>query len=482
MNQDTIIFGTDGWRGLLGSELNDENIMLVAQAFADYLNRFSSPTVTRRAAIAFDGRQNSEHFAQLFAKVLSGNDILTHLSNRIIPTPTLSYYVKHMGFDAGVMITASHNPPQYNGVKFKAAYGGPFVTEETLKVEAFLEANPVKQNDVLICSVDMLTVYYQQLESYIDFASIRSAEIRIAIDSMGGAGQTFLQTLLAKHQCNAQTIFEITDEQFFGRAPEPIEQNLCSLMTFLSGNCGYSFGVATDGDADRVGVVLENGKWLSAQYTILLLNDYFVNAKNIQGGLVKTSSVTDKIKLFESSERKVFDVQVGFKYICELMVDSDIAIGCEESGGYGFKDHIPERDGLLSALLIAEMLAKSGCTKLSEYVERKITEFGEIFYDRIDYKCYRPDRIELLPKLEKAPPDELAGLCIKQILHYHSSRGIINGLKFILEGNCRWLLIRSSETEPLLRFYAEGNSNQEVQSLLQAGIQMINTDSINTAI
>jgi phosphomannomutase len=475
MKNNPIIFGTDGWRGLIGSELNDENILLAAQAFARYLHNNNTDKASLGAAIGFDGRTNSKHFAQLFAEVLSGNGITAYLSEKVLPTPALSFYVKHANLSAGVMITASHNPPVYNGVKFKAAYGGPFVTEETMKVEELIGTSSIQRSDELVKATDMMLPYFRQIEQYIDFPVIQKAGIQVAIDSMGGAGQLSLQTLLEKHGCHAETIFGKTDEQFFGRAPEPIEQNLKPLQEFLAGHPGYSFGAATDGDADRLGVLLENGDWLSAQYTILLLNDYFVNTKHISGGLIKTSSVTDKIRRLISGDRKLYEVQVGFKYICELMVSDDIAIGCEESGGYGYKNHIPERDGILSALLVAEMLAKSGYNKLSDYVDKKINEFGSIYYDRIDYKYDQDNRVRILPKLSEEPPAAISNLPVAEIQKFLSSRGVVNGLKFQLEGECRWLLIRASETEPLVRFYAEGQSAEEVKQLLQAGVDLIHS-------
>ncbi len=473
MQNNPIIFGTDGWRGLIGPELNDENILLAAQAFAQYLHDNNTNSSAPGAAIGFDGRTNSQHFAKLFAEVLSGNGITAYLSEQVIPTPALSFFVKHAELHAGVMITASHNPPVYNGVKFKAAYGGPFVTEETMEVEKLIGTATVKRSLELIKPTNMIPPYFQQLEKYIDFPAIKNAGIQVAVDSMGGAGQLFLQTLLEKHGCSASTIFETADTQFSGRAPEPIEANLLPLSQFLSKHQEFSFGAATDGDADRLGVLLENGKWLSAQYTILLLNDYFVNTKHISGGLIKTSSVTDKILRLISGDRKLYEVQVGFKYICELMVSDDIAIGCEESGGYGYKNHIPERDGILSALLVAEMLAKSGCKKLSEYVDRKVAEFGPIHYDRIDYKYEQENRVRILPKLSDDPPVAITNFKVTGIQKFLSSRGVVNGIKFKLEGECRWLLIRASETEPLVRFYAEGQSAKEVALLLQAGVDLI---------
>jgi phosphomannomutase len=475
MTKHSIIFGTDGWRGLIGPELNDENILLAAQAFARYILNSSTGTTPAGVAVGYDGRTNSNHFARLFAEVLSGNGIPSYLSDGIIPTPALSFYVSYAKLSAGVLITASHNPPVYNGVKFKASYGGPFVTEETMKVEQLIGTSDILRNNTFVTPTNMMPPYIQELERYIDFAAIKKAGIKIAVDSMGGAGQLLLQTLLEKHGIDAVSIFSEPDEQFYGRAPEPIEQNLKPLKEFLVNNPGYAFGAATDGDADRVGILLGNGQWLSAQYTILFLTDYLVNHKKIPGGIVKTSSVTDKLLRFQSDERSIFDVQVGFKYICEKMVAEDILIGCEESGGYGFKNHIPERDGILSSLIIAEMVATSGMKTLSSYYEAKISEFGEIFYDRIDAHYEKADRTEKLPALSLHPPAKIGGFNVKSVDRFFSSRNIVNGLKFRLEGEPRWILIRSSETEPLFRYYAEGKSDDEIKNLLAAGVKLVET-------
>lgn len=466
-----IIFGTDGWRGLLDKEINHDTVAQVAQAFSDYLHyKFNDK---KEVAIGFDARKYSCEFAGIFAETLSGNGITAFLSDKVIPTPVLSYYVKANRLNAGVMITASHNPPEYNGIKFKASYGGPFLTEETLLVEEFIGKSQIKKNNKNIRLVDQIEIYYKQLENYIDFDLIERSGINLLADSMGGAGQHYLEEILKRHQCSISTIFGDPGPDFAGRTPEPIEKNLSELKQYLINNPGFSFAVATDGDADRCGVMLENGDWLSAQYTILLLNDFIVNQKKLSGNLVKTSSVTDKIRLFESDEHKVFDVQVGFKYICEKMISEDIAVGCEESGGYGYKGHIPERDGILSSLLMAEMLAKSGFNKLSDYFAAKKLEFGNIYYDRIDYKYDNPDRVNILPEMFINPPKKLLGLEVKGITEFYSSRGIVNGLKLILEGNSKWLLMRSSETEPLIRFYAEAGGDKEVKELLQAGIDLI---------
>ncbi len=470
-SQFKISFGTDGWRGIIDSEINDETISVVARAFVDYL--FSKDLETYVVAIAYDGRKKSRHLAEKFSQVLSASKIDVKLSNRVTPTPVLSYYVKKNNLSAGVMITASHNPPQYNGVKFKASYGGPFFTEETRQVENYLYLRSYSYDSSRIEFVDMIEPYFQHVNSLIDFEKIRDAKLFPLIDSMGGAGQNLIQQILERNQIASKTIFETCDENFFDSQPEPIEKNLKPLSETLQQNKGYSTGFATDGDADRVGVLLENGEWLSTQEVILYLIDYIVNVKKISGHIVKTSSVTDKVLKFQNESRKVFDVQVGFKYICEKMICEDVAIGCEESGGFGFKYHIPERDGIFSALMILEILANSNFNKMSQFVEQKRKEFGRIFYDRIDMESNHPDRTKILPMIEKNPPEEIAGFEVVKLESFKSSKDEINGIKFYLTGDNSWLLIRSSETEPLFRFYAEANSDKEVQNILQAGINLI---------
>lgn len=466
-----IIFGTDGWRGLLDSEINEDTIAVVAQAFADYnLQKFSQPAI----AIGFDGRTNSEKFAKIFAETLSGNNIKVFLSDRIIPTPVLSFFVKHNNLNSGVMITASHNPPEYNGVKFKADYGGPFLTEETLIVEELIGKSSIKKSLDKVEKTNLLLPYVQTLEKLIDFELIRRSRLNILIDSMGGSGSDYLERILLAHNIPAKTIFSPPAENFYGRLAEPIEKNLSPLKKELQDN-DYSLGLATDGDADRCGVMLDNGEWLSAQETILLLTDFTVNTKKLKGNIVKTASVTDKLKsLFESKQRKIYDVQVGFKYITEVMVDKNIAFGCEESGGFGYGVHIPERDGMLSSLFVIEMLAHSGFNKLSEYVNHKRKEFGNIFYDRIDLKYDMPDRNELLPELYRKFIDRIGNFRVVHAKAFYSSRNVINGLKFFLEGDNRWLLLRSSETEPIVRIYAEGQSEGEVKQLLLYGRTLFN--------
>ncbi len=466
----SIIFGTDGYRGLLDSEMNENSVSAIAQAFADYINTIIKP-INPLVVIGYDSRRLSPEFSSLFAEILSGNNINVLLSDKIIPTPIVSYSVKNYNATAGVVITASHNPSIYNGVKFKSHFGAPFFTEETKKVETLLYKSPIKKSTNLIKKIDLFEDYKKAILKLIDIEKLKHSSLNLLVDSMGGAGCNYL-SLLLKDIINVDTIFGTPSNNFYNRYAEPIEKNLEPLSIELK-NGNYSFGVANDGDADRVGVMLDNGLWLSAQETILLIADYLINTKKLSGNLVKTSSVTDKLIINFSNKVKVYDVQVGFKYIAEKMIFDDIVFGCEESGGFGYGFHLPERDGLFSSLILLEMLANSGYSKLSNYVNYKRTIFGNIYYDRVDFHYTKDDRINLLPNLLKNNLTYISKYLVKDINIFYSSRGIVNGIKFYLDGNPRWLLLRASETEPLVRIYAEAESEDEVNDLLNFGIKLI---------
>jgi len=470
-----IAFGTDGWRGILGQDMIPDTVAVVAQAFAEYLHQ---KRATPMVAVGFDGRAFSRGFASLFSRVLASNGCAVTLTSEVVPTPVLSYAVHARSLDAGVMITASHNPPQYNGIKFKASYGGPFVTEETHAVERLIGVHPVRYDSAEPRPVSILDGYRQQVERLIDFHLIRNAKLPVLVDSMHGAGAMLLESLLREHGCPVRTVAGDPRNDFGGRTPEPIERNLKPLVEAVSADPEVALGVATDGDADRVGVVLDGGRWLNAQETILLLVHHVVNVRKAPGGIVKTCSVTDKVReLLGGSGRDVHEVQVGFKYVCEKMTSRRIAIGCEESGGYGYGEHIPERDGILSALMLIEMLAASGFRKLSEMIVAQRMKWGEIHYDRIDLEYGAEDRLEILPQLQASPPRKLGPHRVRHVHSYASSRGIVNGLKFVLDGSCRWLLLRASETEPLVRMYAEGRSDDEVRGFLTAGRNLVSARS-----
>ena len=472
-----IFFGTDGWRALLDSEINPENVAIVARAFTDYVLAESPGGAL--IAVAYDTRRGSREFAQIFTRVMMAGGIDVLLASDVTPTPVLSYTVLDRKCFAGVMVTASHNPPAYNGIKFKASYGGPFLQEQTRSVEKLLYAHEPSFSETPLPYYDMLPRYKAHIEPLIDWEVIRNASLPLLVDSMGGAGKSFIQEILSEHGCTSvKTIFSQGSEDFYGRLAEPIAKNLIPAGDELRAG-DYALGVATDGDADRLGVLLDNGEFLSAQTTILLLVDYLKRVRRCKGGIVHTSSVTAKLREhFLSQDTPVYDVQVGFKYITDVMVREEICFGGEESGGFGYGMHIPERDGIFSALLFLEMLSASGFARLSDYVSSREKDLGQICYDRIDSPCDRPDRIQILPSLYASNLGDIAGIPVREVQHFYSSRGIVNGLKYILEGECRWLLIRASETEPLLRFYAEGQTPGEVSTFLEEGVRL--TSQIKT--
>ncbi|MFO7873373.1 MAG: phosphoglucomutase [Bacteroidales bacterium] len=469
LEKTNITFGTDGWRGLLGDELNSANIERVAQAFSHYIIQKG---YRNRVAIGFDGRAKSGLFANIFAEALCGNGINALLSDRIIPTPVISYTCRSANCDAGVMITASHNPPEYNGLKFKTAAGSPFPTEETATVEGLLDGQAPPKSIKTIERIDMMLPYIRHIESLIDFAAIRDAGLKVAIDSMGGAGNRILEDMLVNHEIVAGTIYSDAQPDFSGRLAEPIEANLEPLSLFLQQG-DYSLGVATDGDADRLGVMTDKGKWMNIQECIWYLSHYYLNERKVTGPLVKTASVSDKLRLISKDhDVEVIDVPVGFKYVAETMMEKDAAFGAEESGGFGFKDHIPDRDGIFSALIFLEMMAKAGYDKLEDFIRHKRRQYGSIYYERTDIHNNNPGRYQVLPHLADTTPLYVDVFPVSSITPFTNSRGRVNGLKFHLQGNPRWLLIRVSETEPIIRFYAEGENPDEVKRLLKAGQRM----------
>ncbi len=469
--QKDILFGTDGWRGVLDAELNVQNVERVAQAFSDYITE--GVTHTPQIAVGYDGRYRSKDFAVAFSGVLAGNGIRVLLASTIVPTPVVAYHTVYQRCDAGVMVTASHNPPQYNGIKFKSPAGAPLITSETKRIEAFLDEHQPRRLPGEVDEVDFLTDYKTRLGQLIDFSAIYRSGMKMAIDSMAGAGGHLLSELCSAHHIPASGIYQQPAPDFAGRQAEPIEKNLQPLARFLK-NGDFTLGVATDGDADRLGVMTEQGQWMNVQETILYLAQYVKTQRRLPGGLVKTLSVTDKMIALAKQQQVAFrDVQVGFKYVAESMMDIQAAFGAEESGGFGFGDHLPERDGIFSALLFAEMLANSGHSSLSDFIEAKRKEWGPVYYDRVDMQYTGQDRFQLLQNLYHVPPVQIGDFPVKELLHHCTSRGVINSLKFYLEGEPRWLLIRISETEPVVRIYAEGRSFAEVKQLLDEGRQLI---------
>ena len=416
-------------------------------------------------AIGFDTRFMSERFARKIGKVLKANGIKVHLSDQFIPTPVLSFNVKHREFDAGLMVTASHNPYYYNGLKFKASYGGSAMADLTNSIEQNLYHSPVPNHQQIeLAGCDFIKDYKNHLEEIINFDIINSFHGKIIFDSMYGAGSGFLQQLIAESSIKLESINNKINPNFGNILPEPIPDNLQKLSARLKSSDAI-LGIATDGDADRFGIIDDEGIFVQLHDLMPILFEYLVKSRDWPGNIVRTTSMADTIdKIADQYNREVFEVPVGFKNVCEKMLTDDILIGGEESGGFGYKNHIPERDGILSILLVLEMLAREETT-IKEKVNTLRQKLGPFAYDRIDQYCDREKTARNMAKLKSDPPDRIGEYKINNI-------NTIDGIKFYLEKNA-WMLVRLSQTEPLFRIYVAARDQEAVDNILKSGKKLL---------
>ncbi|KAB0667173.1 phosphoglucomutase/phosphomannomutase family protein [Oryzomonas japonica] len=460
-----IKFGTDGWRGVIARDFTFDNLSLVAQATMDYLNRDGSGN--KGLVIGYDRRFLSRDFARRVAEVAAGNGIRVRLTDGYAPTPAVSWAVRESGAGAGIMITASHNPPEYNGFKVKEAFGGsarPSTTKVLEEIVAFNVANdrrvvatPFEEalGKGMIEIFDPCEGYFRQIGRYVDLELIARAGIPVVVDPMYGAGSGFLPRLLA----GVHEIHNSENPSFGGQPPEPIGEHLAELSALLKGG-SYRVGLALDGDADRIGAVDENGDFFSSHCIFTVILRHLIEHKHLRGGVVKTVSTTRMVDLLARKfDLPLFETPIGFKHICELMLTEDILMGGEESGGLGVKGHIPERDGILLGLLLLEAMAVSG-KGLRRLLDETMDEIGHFSYRRIDRRIGGDAKEQLIARLKSAPPAEIDGRRV-------AATNFSDGFKFIFE-NGDWLLIRPSGTEPVLRLYSEAGTPDQVDRLLRA--------------
>jgi len=466
-----IKFGTDGWRGVIAREYTFETLSMVAQATMDYLNR--EGLWEKGLVVGYDRRFMSRDFARRVAEVAAGNGIKVRLSESFAPTPAISWAVRQMNAGAGVMITASHNPAEYNGFKIKEAFGGsarPFTTKVVEEIVAYNIANGRRVVDCpydeavkkrLIELFDPSEGYFHQIWHYVNMDLIAKAGIAVVVDPMYGAGCGYIPRLLN----GTDEIHSQENPSFGGQPPEPIGDNLKELSALVASG-KYKVGLALDGDADRIGAVDENGDFFSSHCIFTVILRHLVEYKKMTGGVVKTVSTTRMIDLLaEKFGLKLFETPIGFKHICELMLENDILIGGEESGGIGVKGHIPERDGILMGLLLLEAMAVSG-KGLRQLLNETMDEIGHFYYRRIDRHIDVAAKAQLIERLSDQPPEEIDG---RKVV----STNFSDGFKFIFE-NGDWLLIRPSGTEPVLRLYSESSSSEQVDRLLRAASVLAN--------
>ena len=465
-DQATIHFGTDGWRAIIADGFTFSNVRAVAQAFCDYL--VSVGSAQKGIAIGFDTRFLSAEFAETVADVVAGNQIPAFLSRRFCPTPVLSFAVKNRNLAAGIMVTASHNPYQYNGLKFKGSYGGPATVEMTTAVEGFLFRNKPQHDQKKIGEflhkVDFLPEYSEQLSKVVNFESILTLQKPIVYNAMHGAGCGYLPLFLRDMKRFVSQVNAKPDPMFGGKLPEPILSNLPDLRKIVIRKKA-SIGLATDGDADRFGVLNENGNYVELHDLMPLLFEYLLETRNWTGDVVRTTSMANTIdKVAAEHGRQVIEAPVGFKNVSEVMRERDILIGGEESGGFGYKNHIPERDGILSCLLTLEMLSVRKAP-ISEMVADLRKRFGAFHYGRVDQHHPTSELLKNMEKLSVNSPERIGQFAVDRI-------SLADGIKFYFTDGS-WMLMRVSQTEPLGRIYVASNAEEKVHTLLKEGVRLL---------
>jgi phosphomannomutase len=461
-----IKFGTDGWRGVIAREFTFDNLSLVAQATMDYMKQ--EGLADKGLVVGYDRRFLSREFAERVAEVACGNGIRVWLGNGYAPTPAVSWAVHELRSGMGVMITASHNPPIYNGFKVKEAFGGSARPATTRLLEELVGANLEAKRPVLSLPlvealangraemIDMQTGYLRQLNSYVDLELIRNAAIPVVIDPMFGAGAGIFPRLLP----GTTEIHTMENPSFGGLPPEPTPEHLAELAGLVK-NGRYRLGLALDGDADRIGAVDETGEFFSSHRIFTVILRHLHERKGLSGGVVKTVSTTRMIDLLcEKFGLELFETPIGFKHICELMLEHDILMGGEESGGLGVKGHIPERDGILMGLLLLEAMAMSG-KGLRELLNETMDEIGHFSYQRLDLPIEIDAKERLISRLKGGGIGTIADRPV-------AKENFRDGFKYILSDGS-WLLIRPSGTEPVLRLYSEAGNPRTVEELLAAG-------------
>lgn len=483
----SIKFGTDGWRAMIAQEFTFANLERVAQAYADYLLQQNAPhanaqgdsprdtesqTVESQSVgsplgvvIGYDRRFLSEQFAQRSAEVLKGNGLEIAMFDEAAPTPLVSWAVRESGASGGVVITASHNPPDFNGFKIKAAWGGSAAPETTSAVEALVDASAPRRQDFASQNspqklTELIESYRAQVSSYVDVERIRRARVKVIIDPMHGSGGRWVESFLGGGALEAETIRAARDPLFGGVNPEPIDRNLAALKKRVAER-GAIIGLATDGDADRVGAVNERGETMTMHEVVPLILLHLARERGLTGGVVRTFSQSVLTKRISAAHNlTLHDTPIGFKYIAELMLRENILLGAEESGGIGVSGHIPERDGILNSLLLLEAVIASGKSP-SEMVREMHKEFGEFYFNRRDTKLEVKRGQELVATLAQNPPQTVAGFRVRDV-------ETLDGTKLLFEDES-WLLFRQSGTEPVLRIYSEATSTQKVRALLDEG-------------
>ena len=469
MEDNKIHFGYENWRGLSGKEINFKRIARVAQAFADFLISHSNEKDVLKVAVGYDGRDKSKEFALLFSRILSGNNILVFLSDKISSSPALVCFVKENNLNSGIIITGGRFPFEYNGIKFISSTGGILSKSQLNEIEDFIDKDLIQVDEEKIYQTDIRTKHYEKLEGLVDFNSIKESGITFLIDSMGGAGQQILENLLIINDIKSKTIFKLAESNFSGRNPNPLNRNLHEIISEIKQSENFSFGIATDGDADRVVFVSDTGDLLNDNQTALLLADYLINIKKESGDIIKSFILTEKINKFKL-DNQFSEVPVGLRFFSDHLNSKKALVGFEGNGSFFWGNNSPYRDGILSALIFAEMIANSGYKKLSDYLDSKRELLNDIYTGELVADHFKNN---ILNTLCENPPDKIGKYTLKNIKSYKESNEELNSLKFFFEGEKKWFVIRKSDHYPVLKLYAEGDSEKDVQEILSAGYDLL---------
>ena len=471
-----ITFGTSGWRAILGEDFTFQNVRIISQAIAHVLQQ--EEIGHRGLIIGYDARFLGEKFAKTAAEVFVGHGISVLLCDRETPTPTISYQILRHNLAGGLNISASHNPPEYNGIKFTPEWGGPALPETTRAIEQrillLLHEEHVKwlpwekaEQTGMVERFDPCPDYLAALGNHVDVDAIRQANLQVVMDPLYGTSRGYLDTFLRNAGAKMAVLHYWRDPYFGGLRPEPTRNTTAELQETVRQKSAH-VGLATDGDADRFGIVDQDGSFIDPNIVLALLVDYLATTRHWTGRVGRSVATTHLIdRVAHSHGLDVQETPVGFKYLGALLARKEIRMGGEESAGMSIQGHVPEKDGILACLLVTEMIARTGKT-LRELTKELFDRVGPVFSYREDQTLTETMRDNLL-KIQQSPPSRLAG---KSIQHVNA----LDGCKLLLEDGS-WFLFRPSGTEPLIRCYAEASTRQELEALMLAGQQCLHRNT-----
>jgi alpha-D-glucose phosphate-specific phosphoglucomutase len=457
-----IKFGTDGWRGIIADDFTFDNVRRVGNAMATYVHQ--NEDVSKGLVVGYDTRFASKQAAEIISDVLAGAGIQVRLSNDYTPTPALSYAVKNLGAAGGVMITSSHNPFNWNGVKYKASYGGSGTPAIMRAIENELDSPRRERKGGSVTVTDFKAPYIAAITAFADLNAIKKAGFKFGIDVMYGSGRGVLKGIFTENGINHVEIRGELNPLFPGINPEPIMPHISLLQqTVVAQEC--QAGLATDGDADRLGAVAEDGSFVDSHKCYAVILEWLLQRKQWPGEIVRAFNTTRMLdRIAAKYGRKLHECGIGFKYICDLMLERDILIGGEESGGIGIRRHMPERDGILNSLLLANIMAEEG-KPLGDLVRDLQREYGEHHYGRLDLHLDNEVKEEAMRRAAEKPV-QIGSFMVQRV-------ETLDGVKFFLDaptngnGAEPWVLVRASGTEPLLRIYCEASSPELVAQILR---------------